>query len=98
MSIISFKNKGTKDIAMGELTKESLKILPYKLHHLARIKLSILDACTTLSDLTDLKGNRFEKLKGNRNGQYSIRINSKYRVCFFYQKKSCFDVEVVDYR
>jgi len=50
-----------------------------------------------LSDLAALPGNRLEALKGNRTGQHSIRINDQYRVCFVWQEKDAYDVEIVDY-
>ena len=50
-----------------------------------------------MHDLQEIRGNRFEKLKGDRRGQYSIRINDKYRICFEWQNENVFKVEIVDY-
>ena len=47
--------------------------------------------------LQEIQGNRFEKLKGKRKGQYSIRINDQYRICFKWEKENTVDVEIVDY-
>ena len=62
----------------------------------ARVRLEVLDAVTSLRDL-DLPGFRLEALKGDRKGQYSIRINDRYRVCFMWQDGDAHDVEIVDY-
>jgi proteic killer suppression protein len=60
-------------------------------------KLLILDAAETLDDLRVLPGNRLEKLAGDRAGQYNIRVNDQYRVCFRWQGGEAHDVERVDY-
>jgi toxin HigB-1 len=60
-------------------------------------KLLILDAATSLEDLRTPPGNRLEKLSGQRSGQYSIRINNQWRVCFQWNAGDAFDVEIVDY-
>ena len=62
----------------------------------ARVRLELLDAATSLGDL-DLPGLRLESLKGHRKGQYSIRINGQYRICFLGQDCDAYDVEIVDY-
>ena len=62
----------------------------------ARIRLEVLDAATSLRDLK-LPGFRLEALKGERKGQYSIRINDQYRVCFRWLDGDAYDVEIVDY-
>ncbi len=62
----------------------------------ARVKLALLDAATSLMDLA-LPGLRLEKLKGDRAGQYSIRINDQFRVCFKWSNKDADDVEITDY-
>ena len=63
----------------------------------ARVRLEVLDSVTSLRDL-DLPGFRLEALKGDRKGQYSIRINDRYRICFTWQDGDAHDVEIVDYR
>jgi proteic killer suppression protein len=62
----------------------------------ARVKLAMLDAATSLTDLA-LPGLRLEKLKGDRAGQYSIRINDQFRICFTWSKGDADDVEIADY-
>jgi len=62
----------------------------------ARVRLEVLDAVTSLRDL-DLPGFRLEALKGDRKGQYSIRINDRYRICFTWQDGDAHDVEIFDY-
>lgn len=97
MAIRNFKNKGTEDINYGRATKEALRNLPKELHRKAQIKLARLGAVTSMQDLREIRGNRFETLKGERKGQYSILINGQYRVCFRWEKKNAVDVEIVDY-
>ncbi|MCK5344774.1 MAG: type II toxin-antitoxin system RelE/ParE family toxin [Candidatus Heimdallarchaeota archaeon] len=97
MSIRSFKNKGTEDINYGRVSREANRILPKELHRKAQIKLARLGAVTSMLDLQEIRGNRFEKLKGDRRGQYSIRINNQYRICFEWQNENAFEVEIVDY-
>jgi proteic killer suppression protein len=57
----------------------------------------MLDAATSLSALSMIPGNRLEALKGNRVGQYSIRINNQWRLCFGWSEGDSFNVEIVDY-
>jgi proteic killer suppression protein len=97
MSILTFKNKATEDINYGRISKESLKLLPRKLHRKAQIKLARVGAATSLQDLLEIRGNRLEALKGDRKGQHSIRINNQYRVCFTWERENASDVEVIDY-
>jgi len=63
----------------------------------ARRKLGILNAATSLTDLKAPPNNRLEALKGNREGQYSIRISEKWRICFVWHDKNAYDVEITDY-
>jgi proteic killer suppression protein len=60
-------------------------------------KLDMLDAAPDLRTLSTLPGNRLERLKGNREGQYSIRINDQWRICFVWREGHAYDVEIVDY-
>ena len=62
----------------------------------ARIRLELLDAATSLRDL-ELPGLRLEALKGDRKGQHSIRINDQFRICFVWRDGDAYDVEIVDY-
>ena len=97
MAIRNFKNKGTEDINYWKATKEAFRILPKELHRRAQIKLARLGAVISMQDLQEIRGNRFEKLAGNRKGQYSIRINDQYRICFKWERGNAIDVEIVDY-
>ena len=97
MAIESFKDKLTERINSGEISKQTQKLLPAELHGKAQIKLAVLGAATSLNDLSELRGNRFEALKGNRAGQFSIRINDQYRVCFEWRGNNAYNVEIVDY-
>ena len=67
------------------------------LQRIARRKLLMLDAAETLADLRVPPGNRLEKLSGNRQGQYSVRINDQWRICFHWGEGDAHDVEIVDY-
>jgi proteic killer suppression protein len=72
-----------------------------KFGNIARVaarRLGDLDFAAKLDDLRNPPGNRLEKLKGDRAGQYSLRINNQYRVCFRWVGDSAYDVEIVDYR
>ncbi len=60
-------------------------------------KLGAVDAADALDDLRIPPGNRLEKLKGTRSGQYSIRVNDQWRVCFHWKDGNAYDVEIVDY-
>jgi proteic killer suppression protein len=97
MAIRSYKDKATSDIANERRTKISLKKLPANLHSVALGKLVFLDNATALQDLLNWKSLRFEKLKGNRKDNYSIRINDQFRICFRWSGKDALDVEITDY-
>ncbi|HXI13693.1 MAG TPA: type II toxin-antitoxin system RelE/ParE family toxin [Thermoanaerobaculia bacterium] len=71
--------------------------LPADLHRIALRKLRMLDAAVTLEDLRIPPANRLEKLAGDRAGQWSIRINDKWRVCFRWTDGNAGDVQIVDY-
>ena len=64
----------------------------------ARSRLDRLEAAETLADLSAIPGNRLEALTGDRKGQYSIRINDQWRICFRWRDGAAEDVEIVDYR
>lgn len=64
---------------------------------IARRKLRQLDSATELRDLAAPPGNRLEPLRGDRKGQYSVRIYDQWRLCFFWQEGNAYDVEIVDY-
>jgi toxin HigB-1 len=89
-----YRDKRTRDFALGKPVKAFSGI-----EHAARLKLDRLAAAVTLRDLAVLPGNRFETLKGDRRGQYSIRINDQWRICFEWQPgaRGLSRVEIVDY-
>lgn len=60
-------------------------------------KLVVLAAADSIDDLAAIPGNRLEALKGDREGQYSIRVNDQYRICFTSKEKQAYDVEITDY-
>lgn len=69
----------------------------HEIRNSAPRKLDMLDAAAVLDDLRSPPGNRLEALRGNRSGQYSIRINDKWRICFRWSSKGPDNVEIVDY-
>ena len=92
--IVSFRDKRTRDFADGKYVKAFSGF-----SRQAELKLDQLEAATSLKDLAVLPGNRFERLKGDRKGQYSIRINDQWRICFEWPDRSRgpVNVEIVDY-
>ena len=94
--ILSFRDQGTEDIFDGQDTKAARKVLPTTLLKRAARTLDTLNAAVSLESLT-LPGLRLEKLKGDRAGQHSVRINDQYRVCFRSTAAGAEDVEIVDY-
>jgi len=92
--IVSYRDKRTTDFASGKHVKAFSGF-----ERSARLKLDRLDAATSLRDLAVLPGNRFESLVGDRKGQYSIRINNQWRICFEWRDRALgpSNVEIVDY-
>jgi proteic killer suppression protein len=92
--IVSYRDRRTLDFAAGRRVKAFSGI-----ERPARLKLDRLEAATALKDLAALPGNRFELLRGDRKGQYSIRINDQWRLCFEWPEGSPgpVNVEIVDY-
>ena len=79
---------------------ESLQCEPAtegKIQRLARAKLLPIDAALLLDDLKMPPGNRLEALRGDRQGQFSIRVNEQWRICFVWRNNEAWDVEIVDY-
>jgi proteic killer suppression protein len=94
--IQSFRNKGTRDVYHGGDSPRARRLLPVHLHGRAGEKLDWLNAAASLRAL-GLPGLRLEALRGNRQGQHSIRINDQYRICFHWTEQGPEDVEIVDY-
>jgi toxin HigB-1 len=92
MAIKSFKCTDTRDLFAGRRIKRFIGI-----ESVAMRKLAMLNRAGNLDDLRVPPGNRLEPLKGNRTGQFSIRINDQYRVCFVWTTQGPADVEIVDY-
>jgi len=91
--IRSFRCKETEGIWQGRSSRK----FPGDMQDRALRKLRQLDAAGTMDDLRNPPGNRLEALKGDRKGQWSIRINDQWRVCFRWQDGDANDVEIVDY-
>jgi proteic killer suppression protein len=92
--IRSYRNRDTERLAAGEKVRQWE---PFRVQ--AEKRLRILDAATALADLGALNSNRLEALKGARKGEYSIRINQQWRICFRWPpgEPGPSDVEIVDY-
>ena len=91
--IQSFADRETEQIWRGERSRK----LPGDIQGIALRKLRLLHAARILQDLRVPPGNRLEALKGNRTGQWSIRINDQWRICFRWDEGGPHDVEIVDY-
>jgi toxin HigB-1 len=91
--IISFKDSETEKIF--NLTRS--RKLPSDIQQIALRKLRMINNARTINDLRVPPANRLEKLVGNRAGQYSIRINDQWRICFEWQGDNAYNVEIADY-
>lgn len=91
--IESFASKETEKIFYGKRSRK----LPHNIQQTARRKLLYLSDADGLKDLLAPPGNRLEKLRGKREGQYSIRINDQWRICFQWKNNGVYNVEIVDY-
>ncbi|PZV22686.1 MAG: plasmid maintenance system killer [Snowella sp.] len=89
----NFKDKETQKIFERQRSRK----LPSDIQQVALRKLRMLNRAETLQDLRVPPANRLERLVGNRNGQYSIRINDQWRICFEWQEGDALNVEIVDY-
>ncbi|GIV63832.1 MAG: type II toxin-antitoxin system RelE/ParE family toxin [Chloroflexota bacterium] len=102
--IKSFKDKITSNLfQVTELDNTLIHPICQKLGiqndqlRIFKRKLNMLHAATTLKDLKSPPGNHLEKLTGERQGQWSIRVNDQYRICFRWQNGDAYDVEITDY-
>ncbi len=91
--IESFADKATAAVFHGLYVRR----LPQEIQAIARRKLKLIDAVSRIEELRIPPGNRLEQLSGNRAGQWSIRINDQWRICFGWQDSRATDVEIVDY-
>jgi len=89
----SFKDDETRKIYQRERSRK----LPADIQLVALRKLRMINNAINIADLRIPPANRLEKLSGNREGQYSIRINSQWRICFEWRDSDAFSVEITDY-
>ncbi len=91
--IRSFRDRDTERV----FQRIRIRKLPVGLQRVAQRKLIMIDAAAVIEDLRIPPGNRLEKLSGDRKGQYSIRINDQWRICFIWRVGDAHDLEIVDY-
>jgi proteic killer suppression protein len=91
--ILSWADRETETIWNGKFSK----VLPHDIQRIAKRKLVQVHSAKVLEDLRVPPGNRLEKLSGDRTGDWSIRINSQWRICFRWENGNAFEVGVVDY-
>jgi len=95
--IISFTDRATEDLFLGVDSRRSRRACPQALWPVVRRKLDQLNRVKDLPELSIPPGNRLERLRGDREGQHSIRINEQYRICFRWEESDAYEVEVTDY-
>ena len=91
--IKSFRGKTAEQVH----NRQRASRLPPDLYRVAQRKLAVLDAAVRLEDLRIPPANRLERLRGDRAGQHSIRINDQWRVCFTWKDGDAYNVEIIDY-
>jgi toxin HigB-1 len=91
--ITSYRDKETEKLAQGRFSRR----FPAEIQRRAKMRLDRIEAAVELDDLRVPPSHRLELLKGDRAGQYSIRINDQWRVCFGWRDGNAYDVEIVDY-
>jgi proteic killer suppression protein len=91
--IKSFKDRETEKVFQRIFSRK----LPHDIQKLAMRKLWLIDAAMNLKDLQIPPSNRLEKLKGSRKGQYSVRVNNQWRICFEWKNNDARNVEITDY-
>lgn len=91
--IKGFRDKETERLWKGRKTKA----VPTQIRERALAKLISIDIANNVEELRVPPGNHLEKLSGDRQGQWSIRINQRYRICFFFEGGDAYDVEITDY-
>ena len=95
--IASFHDQGTEDVFDGLDSRAARRVCPESIWAVAQRKLDQINRVREVGDLAVPPGNRLERLRGSRSGQYSIRINEQYRVCFAWEEGHAFAVEITDY-
>jgi toxin HigB-1 len=91
--IKTFADRDTEELYDGS----SPRRIPGTIRDRARRKLDLLNAAKAVQDLRAPPGNQLEALRGDRQGQYSIRVNQQWRICFRFEKGHAYEVEIVDY-
>jgi proteic killer suppression protein len=91
--IKTFKDAETQKISRRERSRK----LPSTIHQVALRKLRMINNAVNINDLRVPPANRLERLSGDRQGQYSIRINDRWRICFEWEHQDAFNVEITDY-
>ena len=95
--IRSFFDSESEKVFLRERERERARRLTLNVQRMAQRKLTMLDAAERPQDLRAPPGNRLERLRGTREGQYSIRINDRWRVCFRWSDDDAYQVEITDY-
>jgi proteic killer suppression protein len=95
--IRSFRGQGTENVFDGLDTSAARKVCPRTLWQIARRKLDQINRVREVRELAAPPGNRLERLRRDRTGQYSIRINDQYRICFEWEDGHAHEVEITDY-
>ena len=95
--IISFADRATEDLFLGVDSRRARRACPKALWPVVRRRLDQLNRVKDLLELSIPPGNRLERLRGDREGQHSIRINEQYRICFRWEESDAYEVEVTDY-
>jgi toxin HigB-1 len=95
--IVSFRDDGARDVFNGVNSKAARRACPTDIMKVARRKMDVIVQAAALSDLQAPPAIRLEKLKGDRAGQHSIRINDQYRICFAWAEADATGVEIADY-
>jgi len=96
--IKTFRDYGTEDEFDGINSRSARSCCPRTLWAVAQRKLDQMNRVREIGELAIPPGNRLESLRGEREGQYSIRINQQYRICFKWEKGHAYEVEIVDYQ
>jgi proteic killer suppression protein len=91
--IKSFRNKATEKVWLGHYVKNWSR----DIQEVSRRKMRMINNAQDINDLRIPPGNRLETLKGERQGQMSIRINDQWRICFVWDKNDAYDLEITDY-
>ncbi len=95
--IRSFRNRGTEEVFDGADTPEARRVCPRSVWAVVRRRLDQLNRARDLRELAVPPGNRLERLRGDRKGQHSIRVNDQFRLCFRWKMGDAYEVEIADY-